>query len=225
MAIELRRCPLHASRACTNTSSPVPIVTAVGIVAAAVGSSTTTSGSISSPHVHSLRPDRSATMQVRVTSAPVPDVVGMATIGCRPGNGAAHRRYGSTPEEPVLTTEACLAVSSADPPPMPIDEWINGAANHVSSVVHGVDRRFARRDEMHRDRPRPQRIHDSLDVSTGLDASIGDEYDSGPGETVERCIQSGEGVAADERARHAAEFVRGRRLHNRNNCTRNDSTD
>ena len=28
-AIELRRCPLHASRACTNASSPVPTVTAL----------------------------------------------------------------------------------------------------------------------------------------------------------------------------------------------------
>ena len=59
-------------------------------------------------------------MHVRVTSAPVPDVVGIATIGRRPGNGFAHNRYGSTPLSPAATTAACLAMSSADPPPTPI---------------------------------------------------------------------------------------------------------
>ena len=78
------------------------------------------SGSSSSPHVHDLRPALSATMHVRVTSAPVPDVVGIATIGRRPGNGAAHSKYGSTPPSPALTTAACLAMSSAEPPPTPI---------------------------------------------------------------------------------------------------------
>jgi hypothetical protein len=84
----LRR-PLTASMACTNASSPVAAVTWAGIVTVETGSSTTRSGSNSSPHVHTLRPARSVTMHVRVPSAPVPAVVGIATIGRWPGSGFA----------------------------------------------------------------------------------------------------------------------------------------
>ena len=67
----------------------VAVVTWFGIVTVAAGSSTTRSGSNSSPHVHTLRPVRSVRMHVRVTSAPVPAVVGIAIIGRRPGIGWA----------------------------------------------------------------------------------------------------------------------------------------
>ena len=83
------RRPLTASRAWTNASRPVAAVTWAGIVTVDTGSSTTRSGSSSSPHVHTLRPSRSVTMHVRVTSAPVPAVVGMAIIGRWPGSGLA----------------------------------------------------------------------------------------------------------------------------------------
>ena len=79
-----RRWPVTASRAWTKASSPVIAVTAGGMVAVASGSSTTRSGSSSSPHVHTFRPSASVRTHVRVTSAPVPEVVGMATIGRRP---------------------------------------------------------------------------------------------------------------------------------------------
>ncbi len=46
-------------------------------------------GSSSSPHVHTLRPRPSVSTHVRVTSEPVPAVVGMATIGRPAGSGWA----------------------------------------------------------------------------------------------------------------------------------------
>ena len=87
-----RRCPVHASMACTKASSPVEAVTCGGIDAVAVGSRMTASGSISSPHVHTFLPCPSLRMHVRVTSAPVPDVVGTATIGRRPAKVFAPSR-------------------------------------------------------------------------------------------------------------------------------------
>ena len=82
-----RRWPVAASTAWTKASSPVPVVTTGGIVAVASGSRTMTSGRRASPQVHTFRPRSSARTHVRVASAPVPAVVGMATRGRRPGRG------------------------------------------------------------------------------------------------------------------------------------------
>ena len=102
-----RRRPLIASMAWTNASSPVAAVTEGGIVAVAAGSSTTTSGSSASPHVHTLAPRRSVTTHVRVTSAPVPAVVGMAIDG-------APRR--ATVGAPARSARCRMAPKRSPPP-------------------------------------------------------------------------------------------------------------
>ena len=187
---------------------PVPTVTACGIVAAAVGSSTTRSGSISSPHVHIFRPARSLTMQVRVTSAPVPDVVGMATIG--PPSRQRRRgtsRYGSTPVSPTPTVAACLAMSSADPPPMPITTapgverttlaaastlWTVGSPGGATCTTRGSDPSAS----VTRSRYPPV----ATTESTISDHRLGTER-------LERRSERRQRADTDQRARHSADLV------------------
>ena len=65
------------------------VVTDRGMVTVAEGSSRTSWGSSSRPQAHTLRPLRSLSTQVRVTSEPVPDVVGIAITGGPTGRALA----------------------------------------------------------------------------------------------------------------------------------------
>ncbi len=81
-----------ASIAWTNASAPVSAVSAGGRLRVRSGSSKASAGLSASPQAQTLWPARSVNTAVRVTSAPVPAVVGRAITGKgRAGSGRAIR--------------------------------------------------------------------------------------------------------------------------------------
>ena len=147
----------------------------------------------------------------------MPDVVGMATIGRRPGNGVRAQQVrldaGVTGADHggLLGDVERRSAADAD------HDGIAGGTHHGGGSVDRCERRLAPRDHMQRDRARSQRGDHPGDVAGGLDALVGDDDHRGSTEAVEHSAEIAESIDSDQRARHTADLIAGSRCHNRNN--------